>query len=41
VGALWDVYVIDGDPFLHVYVALALLILNRDVRFTALTPRTP
>ena len=32
---LWDVYLVEDDPFLHYYTALALLIRNRDVLLAA------
>lgn len=35
VMALWDAYIIDGDPFLHVFVALALLTQNREALLKA------
>jgi hypothetical protein len=28
---LWDIYLVEDDPFLHYFVALALLIRNRHV----------
>src|SRR5262249_55055723 len=33
VYTLWDVYLVEDDPFLHYFVALALLIRNRSKLF--------